>query len=216
MSSVASLFQAVLFAGLNISVLAYAGDVLSVEYNIISHDLPRILVYHGCMCMVLGFVFLESISVRYDQAHGPIVGPMGTFLASWAALYACAITAFFSAELVLMVPVAFAVAFSYGRAKFVNHSRTEVQMVIASLILTFGLVVLLVDSQYVDDFTDEFAQFVHLESREALYGFTRRPSYLTEMQGVFASPLPAVIYTSVACLGLMWAQLPPSKTSSAV
>ena len=104
MGAVASIFQGFLFATMNTAILAFIGDKLKNDFDVPTTLLPRILIFHFCMCFILGLVFVESLSVRYDSIHGPIVGPIGTFLATLLALYATEIVVLFSSEYAILTP----------------------------------------------------------------------------------------------------------------
>jgi len=205
MGAVASLFQGVLFAVMNTAILAFIGDKLKTDFDIPTLLLPRILIFHFCMCFILGLVFVESLPVRYDPVHGPIVGPMGTFLATLLAIYAAEIVVLFSSEYAILAPLVFAVAYTYGQVKAINYSPTKFGPVIVAIMIMFGLVSILVDSEYVDDFANQVATYFDIDVSEMI-----PETYLMGQGGLFFTPLFVPIFATVASYGLMWSQIPLS------
>lgn len=202
MGAVASGFQGFLFAGMNTAILAYIGDRLHTNYNVNIQLLPRLLVFHFCLCFVLGLIFMESVGVRLDPIHGPIVGPIGTFVASWLSMYVLSIVVLLSSEYVLMVPLCFAVAYTFGHVKAVNYNPAIVQMMIACFIILLGLVVLITPSKTMDEAAVEFSSFFDTE-------YSSLPaSYLTGKGGLFFHPLIPILFTGGGSYLLMWSQVP--------
>ena len=204
MGAVASGFQGLLFAGMNTAILAYIGDRLHSNYNVNIQLLPRLLVFHFALSFVLGLVFMESIGVRLDPVHGPIVGPIGTFVAAWMAMYILAIVVLLTSEYVLMVPLCFAVAYTFGFAKAVNYNPATVQMFIAICALLFGLVILLTPSDFMDEAADELGSFFDI-------GKSSLPAtYLAGKGGLFAHPVAPISFVGFGAYLLMWSQIPRS------
>lgn len=203
MGTIASVFQGTLFGVMNAAILAYLGYKLDEEFGIPVGILPRIVIFHFCMCFVLGLVFVESISLRIDPVHGAVVGPMGTFLATLIGLYVTSIAVLLTHEFVILAPTVFAVAFAYGQAKAINFHYTKFGPFIAAIVFMFGLIVLLIDSDYVDDFAKQIGTYFDL-------GESIVPkSYLMEPGGVFSIPLFAPVFITITAYGLMWSQIPP-------
>lgn len=203
MGAVASLFQGLLFATMNTAILAFIGDKLENEFDIPIYLLPRILVFHFCMCFILGLVFVESLSVRYDSIHGPIIGPIGTFIATLLAIYATEIIVLFSSEYAILTPIVFAVAFTYGQAKAVNHNTTKFGPFIAAIMIMFALVTLLINSEYVDDFSNQIASYFDIDVNEDI-----PTTYLMGQGGLFYIPLFIPAFATISSYMLMWTQIP--------
>ena len=125
MGNISSLFQGVLFAVFSTAVFAYMGQKLGDDFNVPIFLAPRLVVFHFCMSFILGMSFLESISVRLDQNHGPVIGPMGTFLATLLALFFTEVVVLLTYEIAILTPIAFAVAYTYGRTKAANFISTK-------------------------------------------------------------------------------------------
>ncbi len=206
MGTVSSIFQAALFAIFSSAILAYSSTKLANDFHLSGKLVPRLVVYQFCVSFVLGLVFLESTSVDLHPDYGPIIGPMGTFLAALACLFFTQVVVMFTWEFALLAPVAFAAAYTYGRAKAANFQSTQYGPVFASAVILFGLVVLLVDNEYIDEFADTITDFFDLESSEM------PDTYLMEQGGLFHIPLFAPIFIALACYGLMWAQVPQVRS----
>ena len=201
MGTISSVFQGTLFGVMNAAILVYVGDRLHNESGVPVPMLPRLVVFHFCMCFVLGLVFMESISARLDPDHGPIVGPMGTFLATILALYFTEIAVLLTHEHVLLTPFVFAVAYTYGQAKAINHNYTKFGPFVASVVFMFALVVLLVDSSYIDEFANQVGALFDT-------GESNTPkSYLMQPGSLFAVPFVVPVFVTVAAYGLMYTPL---------
>lgn len=205
MGSVASLFQGLLFATMNTAILAFVGDKLKNQFELPTFLLPRILVFHFCMCFILGLVFIESFSVRYDPFRGPIIGPIGTFIATLLAIYATEIVVLFSSEYAILTPLVFAVAYTYGQAKAVNYSPTKFGPMVAAITIMFSLITLLIDSEYVDDFANQIAGYFDIDVSEDI-----PQTYLMGEGGLFYIPLFVPAFATIASYGLMWTQISPN------
>lgn len=216
MGAVSSLMQAGLFAGTNIAILAYIGDRAREDLGLRVQVLPRLLVFHFCLCFVLGLVFVESVTVRLDPDYGAVVGPMGTFLAAWLALYAAMALVIATAEYVLLVPMVFAVAHVYGLAKAINHAPSRAGTLFSTAAIMAGLVVLLVRSEYIDEFALQVGDLMGVEDIDdddddngnKAPRRTLPRTYLAGEGGVFAQPPFVVGFATLASFGLMWTQVP--------
>ena len=72
---------------------------------------------------------------------------------------------------------------------------------VAAIIL-FSLIVLLVDSPYVDEFADNFSQYFELDDSKMV------DTYLMEPGGLFDVPMFVPTFVAMTSYGLMWAQIP--------
>lgn len=201
MGAVASGFQGILFASMNTAILAYIGEELHSQYDINIDLLPRLLIFHFFLSFVLGLVFMESLGVRLDPDHGPIVGPIGTFVASWIAMYVLAIVVLITSEYVLLVPLCFSVAYTFGLAKSINFSQARIESFIALFGIIAALVVVLVPSEIVDETAQEVLSFYDI-------GNSNLPrSYLAGKGGLFYEPIFPILFTSFGSYLLMWTQV---------
>lgn len=201
MGTVASVLQGVLFGGLNTAIVAYIGDELKDRLGITLGLLPRLSVFVFCMSFVLGLVVIESTTLRLDPDHGPIIGPIGTFLAAWVTIIVASSLTLLTNEYALLTPIAFSVAYAYGHAKAINHSDTTVGPFLASIAILFGLVALLVESDYVDEFANTMGSYFDMDRSNVPV------SYMVQKGGVFALQGFAPLFVTVASFGLMRTQL---------
>ena len=206
-----SFIQGVLFAALNTLILGYIGEELKDNHNLKIDILPRVLIFHFCMCFILGLVFMESINVRMDAIKGPVIGPLGGYVATLFALYFVEMVVFFTDEFTLLTPVVFAVAFIYGQAKAANHVYTIYQPIIVSIVILSALVVLLIQSDYVDEFANEVSAVFNIEPRSGKD--MRDKTYLMGKGGLFTFPFFIPIFVTLASYGLMWSQIESSSTN---
>lgn len=202
MGSVGSLLQGVLFASMNTAITAYVAEQLHDDLGIGLGLLPRLLVFVFCLCLVLGSVLAESTTIRLDEQHGPIIGPIGTFLSAWLSIQVGAIIALMTGEYAILAPLAFAVAYAYGHAKAINHTATTFGPFLAAIALLFGLVMLLVDAEAVDEFADQIGDYFDLADSD------RPLSYLMGTGGLFAIPGFVPVFVTMASFGLMRIQTP--------
>lgn len=197
-----ALIQGVLFGGMNAALLVYMGFEMQDMLNTSTAVLSRLVVFYFCCMFVLGMVFAESMTVRVDPQYGPIIGPMGTFVATWLGSLFLSLTVLMTDEVACVAPIVFATAFAYGHAKATNHSVTWLGPVFASLVLLFGSVVLFADSEYVDDFAAQVGEY---------FDAPREPmprSYLMERGGAFDTiPGFVPVFLGAGAFGLMRSQV---------
>lgn len=197
-----SLIQGLLFGGMNAAILVYTGFEMQDMLGTSTLFLSRLVVFQFCCMFVLGMVFAESMTVRVDPVYGPIIGPMGTFVATWLGSLFLLLAVLLTNEIGLMAPLVFAVAYAYGHAKATNHSVTWLGPVFASLLLLFGSVVLFTDSDYIDDFADQVGDYFDAEKGQL------PRTYLMEKGGAFNSvPGFVPVFLGAGAFGLMRTQV---------
>jgi hypothetical protein len=202
MASVHPLLQGILFAGVNTALLLHATDALGEPLRLQADLYPRVLAFHALACLVLGSVMFESFAAHVDAAGRPVVGPVGTFLATWAGLYALALAALLSGERALLVPGCFAVAYAAGLARAANHLPAPVGAAAAAVALAVGLVLLLVDEPRIQEAAGAFGEALGLEdAKEA----RPRRGYLLRDGGALESPWFSVGFTTLGSYALLWA-----------
>lgn len=205
MSGVAAILQGTLFAGMNVALTAYVGEELHLLLGVGKGILPRLLVFVFCFSFVLGTVLVESTTIRFEPIVGPIIGPIGTFLATWLAIQTGAIIAIVTGEYTLLAPLAFAVAYAYGHAKAINHNPAPFGTFLSAIVLLFGLIVLYLDTPYVDDFADQIGDTFELQSSDMPL------SYLKGSGGLYGIPGFVPLFVTMTSFGLMRAQTPTSS-----
>lgn len=202
MGVVSSIIQGFIFAAMNTAMLAYVGEKMQEEFTISLDLLPRLMVFHFCLCFVLGTIFAESVAAYIHPTHGPIVGPMGTFLATWIGLYVAQVASLMTQEYVILTPMVFAVAYAYGQAKHVNMVPSRYGPYLSSVVFMLALVVLLVKSEYIDEFVSEEMEYFGTWNSQV------PQTYLAQEGGLFGSPFFAPVFVTLASYGLMWSQIP--------
>lgn len=183
MGAVSSSFQSLLFGVVNVVTLSYIASNLKKSYGISLKLLPRIILFHFCMNLIMGLVFIQSISVRLDPIKGAIIGPLGTFLATLIFLYISSVLALFTSEYIILVASAYAVAFAYGRAKYMNKDPARIQTWFVMVFFLIGLLAIMVPDEIVDEIADGFGSYLKLDQASEV-----PPNYLTSDGGVFMFP----------------------------
>jgi hypothetical protein len=214
-SPVSPLLQGLFFAALNVVLLERAADALRGPLGLPTELLPRVLVFHGCACLALGSVLLESFAARLTADGRAVVGPAGTFLAAWAGLFALALAALLSGEQALLVPACFAVGYTVGLAKARAFQPAPVGTAAAALALLMGLVVLLVEAEAVAQAAASAGRALGLPGEGEEGGPGAPPGYLMGPGGALHDRWFAIGFTTLGSYALMWSLAPSPGASRA-
>lgn len=198
MGSVVSIIQGIIFTIVNVLILGYLTDNFYEKLNLNIFLVPRVLLFHCCMCFILGLVFIESIVVRLDTNNNIIVGPIGTFLASWISLYFIELIVLQTNEIPILIPLCYSCVYTYGNAKAINHTSSPIGSYFITLIIFLATIIVLIPSPYIDDVAIKILKSNVKDSKLDI-----SLSYLMGKGGLFNIPMFVPIFVTMSSFLLL-------------